>query len=75
MGRTWEDGIFLGFHRDSNTYVIAGPDGVVYARSIMKKKTLRYSMNSYIFGFRVNIVPTFLSKNPYLSKFFQPAIC
>ena len=37
MGQLWEDCIFLGYHRDSNTYVLADANGIVYSRSIMRK--------------------------------------
>ena len=37
MGTRWLEGIFLGFSRSSNSYIIGTNDGVVGARSIFRK--------------------------------------
>ena len=34
MGSRWGEGAFLGFHRQSRTYIVATPDGIAKARSI-----------------------------------------
>ena len=37
MGTQWLQGVFLGFNRSSNTYVVATDDGVVSCRSLCRK--------------------------------------
>ena len=37
MDTRWLEGVFLGFNRSSNTYVVATDDGVVSCRSLYRK--------------------------------------
>ena len=37
MGTRWREGIFLGYSRTSNTYIIGTPDGIEKARSMTRK--------------------------------------
>ncbi len=37
MGTRWRDGIFLGFHRSANVYMICGDEGILTARSLMRR--------------------------------------
>ena len=37
MGSRWLEGVFLGYSRSSNTYIVATVDGVVNVRSIYRR--------------------------------------
>ena len=37
MGTRWLEGVFLGFNRSSNTYIVATEDGVVSRRTLYRK--------------------------------------
>ena len=37
MGARWDEGIFLGYHRSSNVYIVATPRGITTARSLKRR--------------------------------------
>ncbi len=37
MGTRWREALFVGYHRASNVYVLIGEEGVVAARSLMRR--------------------------------------
>ena len=37
MGARLQDGVFVGFNRSANTYIVATEEGIVYARSIYRR--------------------------------------
>ena len=37
MGSRWLEGVFLGYSRSSNTYIVATVDGVANVRSIYRR--------------------------------------
>ena len=37
MGALWADGIFLGYDRHSNTYIVGNADGVRMSRSLARR--------------------------------------
>ena len=37
MGTKWDDGVFLGFNRSANTYIVATTEGIVNVRSIYRR--------------------------------------
>ena len=37
MGTRWQDGVFIGFNRSANTYIVATENGIAYARSIYRR--------------------------------------
>ena len=37
MGSKWEEGVFLGFNRSSNTYIVATTEGVANVRSLCRR--------------------------------------
>ncbi len=39
MAMNWEDGVFLGYRRDTLEYVIATADGVTSSRALMRRPT------------------------------------
>ena len=37
MGTRWREGVFLGYHRSANVYIIYSDEGIITARSLMRR--------------------------------------
>ena len=62
MGTRWLEGIFLGYHRSANLYLIATDDGLATARSLMRRPMMNRWSPERLAG--IKITPWAIRERP-----------